>query len=440
MAGLGETCSHVAAILFKMEIAARWKFTEKSSTDVGRMWNQHFKEQVDPAPVTNMQHLFGNRKKTVASVTPSGKDPLPSEEILIALYQACPNASFFNLIPEMFPGQRKPPQAKEDPLPFMPISLYREEGKEMTPTEVLRAVDDLIANTKVTQEQVIALYNKTKTQNISPLWYNHRKGRITASKAHEVLTLRESTCRANLVMRVIGYKTYNLSNKESIKWGLDNESVARDLYTKHLQSQHTNFDCVQSGFMVYETCPFFGASADGVISCSCCGTGILEIKCPFKHRGATIQEAALSDKDFCIDRNMQLKTGHKYYTQVQFQLFVYEVQFCDFVIMTQPASGNSMLIVRIFRDNVLIDKLQKCCQDFLKNHLVPEIFTQCLKNKETTAIKHKESDVLWCICNEPEYGKMIMCSNEECLKGWYHYGCVNIKRKSRGKWVCARCK
>ena len=51
---------------------------------------------------------------------------------------------------------------------------------------------------------------------------------------------------------------------------------------------------------------------------------------------------------------MQLKTGHKYYTQVQFQLFVSEVQFCDFVIMTQPASGNSMLIVRIFRDMCLL--------------------------------------------------------------------------------------
>ncbi|WAR20906.1 hypothetical protein MAR_014880 [Mya arenaria] len=46
MAGLGETCSHVAAILFKVELAVRWRYTEKSSTDVGRMWNQHFKEQM----------------------------------------------------------------------------------------------------------------------------------------------------------------------------------------------------------------------------------------------------------------------------------------------------------------------------------------------------------------------------------------------------------
>ncbi|KAH3817735.1 hypothetical protein DPMN_119290 [Dreissena polymorpha] len=75
-----------------------------------------------------MQHLFGDRKKKVESVTPSGKDPLPCEENLRALFQACPDASFFNLIPDMFPGQRKPHHAKEDSLPFMPINLYREDS------------------------------------------------------------------------------------------------------------------------------------------------------------------------------------------------------------------------------------------------------------------------------------------------------------------------
>ncbi|XP_077553350.1 uncharacterized protein LOC144168189 [Haemaphysalis longicornis] len=31
---------------------------------------------------------------------------------------------------------------------------------------------------------------------------------------------------------------------------------------------------------------FFAASPDGLVECSCCGRGVLEIKCPCKHRNA----------------------------------------------------------------------------------------------------------------------------------------------------------
>ncbi|KAH3822939.1 hypothetical protein DPMN_124733 [Dreissena polymorpha] len=120
-----------------------------------------------------MQHLFGNRKKKVDSVTPSGIDALQSEETLKALFQACPGASF-SFFSCMFPGQRNPLQVKKDSLPFMAMSFYREDSIEMSHIEVLSTEDNLIVNTKLTKDQVVALYNKTKTQNISPPWYNNR--------------------------------------------------------------------------------------------------------------------------------------------------------------------------------------------------------------------------------------------------------------------------
>ena len=35
--------------------------------------------------------------------------------------------------------------------------------------------------------------------------------------------------------------------------------------------------------------------------------------------------------------------------------------------------------------------------------------------------------------------KMIFCEADSCAVGWYHFKCVNLKRKPRGKWICNTC-
>ena len=42
-----------------------------------------------------------------------------------------------------------------------------------------------------------------------------------------------------------------------------------------------------------------GASPDAILDCSCCGKGILEIRCPYSHCYETIQDA-VQDKGFCL--------------------------------------------------------------------------------------------------------------------------------------------
>ena len=43
---------------------------------------------------------------------------------------------------------------------------------------------------------------------------------------------------------------------------------------------------LERGLVIHPRLPHFGASPDGVITCSCCGTDIAEVKCPciFLHR------------------------------------------------------------------------------------------------------------------------------------------------------------
>ena len=54
MAGLGESCTHIGALLFKIEAAVRAGFTRRACTDEACLWNDDFKENVTPGELCNI--------------------------------------------------------------------------------------------------------------------------------------------------------------------------------------------------------------------------------------------------------------------------------------------------------------------------------------------------------------------------------------------------
>ncbi|CAF0724106.1 unnamed protein product [Brachionus calyciflorus] len=45
----------------------------------------------------------------------------------------------------------------------------------------------------------------------------------------------------------------------------------------------------------------------------------------------------------------------------------------------------------------------------------------------------------YCLCNQVSYGEMIGCDNFECPIEWFHFGCVGLTTKPKGKWYCQQC-
>ena len=35
---------------------------------------------------------------------------------------------------------------------------------------------------------------------------------------------------------------------------------------------------------------------------------------------------------------------------------------------------------------------------------------------------------------------MIGCDNEHCAIEWFHFNCVNLTHKPKGKWFCPKCR
>lgn len=223
---------------------------------------------------------------------------------------------------------------------------------------------------------------------------------------------------------------------DAVEWGLDNEDSARVVYVDYMKNKHSSFQCDPSGFFIHSCNKFIGATADGVTKCNCCDHGTLEIKCPFKHRDISVQEATRIDNEFCMNTEMKLKQTHRYYTQVQFQMYVFNCNFCGY---DKPNVVKSVVIVRILRDGEFCSRLLDKCSSFTYNYILPEILTKRLLDKQSEIVRVSDELQKWCLCNEPEYGKMVNCGSEQCSIGWFYYRCVNMRRKPRGRWLCPKC-
>ncbi len=103
-----------------------------------------------------------------------------------------------------------------------------------------------------------------------------------------------------------------------------------------------NVNCSPCGFIVRPDAPWLGSSPDGVIFDPSGNPpfGLLEVKCP------NIQSYV--DCPYLKMSGGALKLGrqHKYYWQVQGQMLLTGLEWCDFVVCAQE----DMLVERIYKD------------------------------------------------------------------------------------------
>ena len=46
----------------------------------------------------------------------------------------------------------------------------------------------------------------------------------------------------------------------------------------------------------------------------------------------------------------------------------------------------------------------------------------------------------YCLCDQVSYGEMIGCDNDLCPIEWFHFNCVQLTGKPKGKWFCPKCR
>ena len=100
-------------------------------------------------------------------------------------------------------------------------------------------------------------------------------------------------------------------------------------YLEIFKKNHKDVKYRECGQFIHETKQFLGASPDLLVECSCCGKGILEVKCSFCIANDISTDLNL-DYLVKINDEVTLKRKHSYYTQVQGQFGVTKREWCHF--------------------------------------------------------------------------------------------------------------
>lgn len=261
-----------------------------------------------------------------------------------------------------------------------------------------------------------------------------------------------AVCRTSLtrpsvsIVKRICYPEESSFFSPSADWGRRKEDVARQAYVAQISKHHSSFKCEAAGVHISTEYPYIAASPDGLISCDCCGKGLLEIKCPYS--AGSVQNV-LNKKDGCLEcpnsGAVNLKRSHAYFCQVQVQMLACQRTFCDFMVWTPQ----DWYVERVLFDYTYCMEVVQTCKSFFEKVLLPELM---FKHWTALPVQSTASDVdeeeegdggvaQYCYCGGEEYGDMVECSGKDCIGKWFHFSCVKLKRAPKAEvWHCRDCK
>ena len=279
------------------------------------------------------------------------------------------------------------------------------------------------------EKQFKNLVETTITQHENNIWKQHRLGRITASIAKSAFVTNIKNPSKSFIDTVMGYK----SNVDvpATRYGSNMEDLARRCYINMTKTHHINLRVNKTGLHINVQWPYLGASPDGIISCDCHGTGLLEIKCPFKYQDGL--EMWYNDSNFLVANGI-INKKHPYYFQMQHQMMITEKTYCDFFVWSKGKKLTDKFLIRINANNNLHKEMKLKFQTLFYKIILPELVTR----KNDPNIENPEQQ--YCMCKRPSFPPIVACDMPGCSIEWYHYCCVGLKKSPKNKWICPSCK
>ena len=472
MAGLGEACTHIAAVLFYLEALARIQGTETSTQQACQWIIPSYMKSIEYRPIKKIDFTSARGKKRKLDELIDGEDsPQMESDVLLVVHREVATGSematlFQNLslggtCPAVFSvvsGYSEPfiPKFMLPNFPRPLMSLRQPEYVDLGYDELLALSETTVI--EMTVEMPLAVEEETRLQSQSRLWFTFRAGRVTASRMKSVCHTNPANPSQSLIKTICYPEEFSFDSKQTA-WGSKQERIAQEIYLRAQKHHHVNLHITNSGLVINPKWPYMGASPDAILDCSCCGKGILEIKCPYSHRYETIQDA-VQDKGFCLkerDGLIKLDCTHAYFYQVQTQMFICDVDYSSFCVCTFAEDEMQGLhIERITRQQTFWEENKRKAEYFFRSCLLPEILGNWFTRDNISTSGSIDSELpssgepssnnyisieeqTFCYCHGPEEGLMIACDNPDCLIEWFHVRCLDLSCVPKGKWYCSDC-
>ncbi|RVE55568.1 hypothetical protein OJAV_G00234980 [Oryzias javanicus] len=189
---------------------------------------------------------------------------------------------------------------------------------------------------EVTREISAAIEAETRQQSKSQLWRQVRQPRLTASRFREVCHVRGESSARSLAVRMLK----GTAQTAAMKRGLDREE---DILWEY--ADHCDVSVTQCGIIIHPDAPHLGATPDAKVfdPKEMPPFGLAEIK------SCDVDDVSQVKHLTTVKGRACLKKTHKYYYQVQGQLAVSGLEWCDFITDTRT----DLTVERIFRDDMM---------------------------------------------------------------------------------------
>ncbi|XP_062578059.1 uncharacterized protein LOC134239948 [Saccostrea cucullata] len=173
---------------------------------------------------------------------------------------------------------------------------------------------------KVSEVESKEIEELTRFQSQDPKWHRIRRDRITASKAGEIAKRRADG--EKLADRL---KSTRHVQTAAMKRGIECEDVAAQAYSEKMDNEVNIFPC---GVIVSPYCHWIAATPDRKLYMPNRNPsyGLLEIKCP--NTDDLTKVKCLTN----TNGQLRLKTNDNYYYQIQTQMAVTGLSWCDFFV------------------------------------------------------------------------------------------------------------
>lgn len=455
MAGLGESCTHVAATLFAIEAAVKVR-DSKTVTETKSYWLPASVKGVSYSTINNIDFISAKSKKRNLDLQLQGSPvpqrgytdkivPKPSVDdissFLKNLSVAGANSAILTVVSPY--SDRFIPQPLHTKFPQVLHELADETTFSMNYGELLDHCNRVEITLK--QEECDAVEAATQDQASCKLWHRFRSGRITASRMKSVCHSKPSVPSRSLI-NAICHPGDTRIKTAATDWGCTHEKTALETYRDAMCMLHDNFQVKDVGLVLNPKYPVFGASPDALCVCDCCGNGVVEIKCPYCVRSTNLDEQSNSCLQQNDDGTKSLMEKHQYFYQVQTQIFICEKEYCDFVVWTEKEVHIERIEPHTELWNSISDKAKTFHQMAIMPELIGKFFSHpspLSQNPEKKTSQPTTVNVvkLYCICRKPETDNMVACDNENCALEWFHYQCMKVTAKTlpKGKWYCHDC-
>ena len=298
MVGLGECCSHIASVLFYIEVWTRLN-GKLACTQVKCTWLLPTTvKQVDYARIKEINFSSAKKLKadldksieTVAfpvvdssppSHTSTPKRPEvkmssslePSAEEMDAFYHSLSECkikpvclSLIHPFADSFISSTRNIKAVTD--------LFDPKYLDLSYTDLLKECNKVQLN--LSDEDIKSIERKTVDQAKGSAFFRHRAGRVGASKCRAASHTDPSQPSQSLV-KAICYPDIFRFSTAATRYGCKHEDIAIAEYEKTMRKTHANFVITKCGTIINKKYQFLHATPDFLCECDCCGQGCGEI-------------------------------------------------------------------------------------------------------------------------------------------------------------------